>query len=87
MEDTPRDPYHDAYGRTEEALIRIEGLVHGLYELATEHPGLNNSEPMSNAIHSMIACIEEKAAEATAGHEAEHSAYCQGRTQAKAARG
>jgi hypothetical protein len=75
MTDTPRDPYFEAYGRTEEALIRIAGLVHGLYELATEHPGLNNPEPMSNAILSMIVCIEEKATEAQAAHEAEHKAH------------
>jgi len=66
--------YRDAHEATNLPLSRAKDLLYALYELATDHPALNTSEPDACAIVSMIACAEEKVAAAIAAHDVEWDA-------------
>jgi hypothetical protein len=49
-----RNSYCSAYEDTAATLGSVEGLVLALYEIGSEHDGLNNPDPTSNAILSLM---------------------------------
>ncbi len=66
--------WREAYDRTDEALVRIEGLTRALYMLAQEHPVLGSSDPDAEALVSLILVLEEKAKQASKRHSDEWAA-------------
>ncbi len=72
-------PYREAHERTSEVLSRLTGLSRALYQLAMEHTDLNTSDPINEALISLMALIEEKAEQAGTLHSVEWNLVVKGR--------
>ena len=63
----------DAFTCTEDAIHTATGLAYALYDLATEHPGLNRSNPSGGAIIALAVTLHERMLELSELHHTEFS--------------
>lgn len=69
--DLPGPSFFMVHAETQAQIATAQGLMLALREIASEYPGLNNPEPMANAILATMRALEGQLEKVVEAHDAE----------------